>query len=193
MTGLKATSPTQLLNSTFGFESFKPGQRQIIDHLLNKTHVLAVMPTGAGKSLCYQIPPLVLNERAVVVSPLMALMDDQVAVLQDLGVPADRIHSNRSYEDNSEAWNQFKNRQSSLLYMSPEMLMSQKMLSALQRVETGMFVIDEAHCISKWGANFRPDYEALSKLNEIFPQAVIAAFTATADTATQQDIIQKLT
>ena len=193
MAGLKATSPTQLLNSTFGFESFKPGQRQIIDHLLNKTHVLAVMPTGSGKSLCYQIPPLVLNERAVVVSPLMALMDDQVAVLQDLGIPADRIHSNRSYEDNSDAWNQFKSRQSSLLYMSPEMLMSQKMLSALQRVETGMFVIDEAHCISKWGANFRPDYEALSKLNEIFPQAVIAAFTATADTATQQDIVQKLT
>ena len=193
MTGIKATSPTQLLNSTFGFESFKPGQREIIDHLLNRTHVLAVMPTGSGKSLCYQIPPLVLNERAVVVSPLMALMDDQVAVLQDLGIPADRIHSNRSYEDNREAWNQFKNRQSSLLYMSPEMLMSQKMLSALQQVETGMFVIDEAHCISKWGANFRPNYEALSKLNEIFPQAVIAAFTATADTATQQDIIQKLT
>ena len=116
MAGLKATSPTQLLNSTFGFESFKPGQRQIIDHLLSKTHVLAVMPTGSGKSLCYQIPPLVLNERAVVVSPLMALMDDQVAVLQDLGIPADRIHSNRSYEDNSDAWNQFK---SCLLYTSP--------------------------------------------------------------------------
>ena len=105
MANLKATSPTQLLNSTFGFESFKPGQRQIIDHLLSKTHVLAVMPTGSGKSLCYQIPPLVLNERAVVVSPLMALMDDQVASLQDLGSPADRIHSNRSYEDNSAAWN----------------------------------------------------------------------------------------
>ena len=193
MAGEPSTGPDQLLQSIFGFDSFRPGQKKIIDHLLNKSHVLAVMPTGSGKSLCYQVPPLVLNERAVVVSPLMALMDDQVAALQDIGVPADRIHSNRTHEDNSDAWNQFKSRQPSLLYMSPEMLMSQKMLNALQRVETGMFVIDEAHCISKWGANFRPDYEALSKLTELFPQAVIAAFTATADAATQQDIIQKLT
>ena len=193
MAGETSTEPDQLLHSIFGFDSFRPGQKKIIDHLLAKSHVLAVMPTGSGKSLCYQVPPLILNERAVVVSPLMALMDDQVASLQDIGVPADRIHSNRTYEENSKAWNQFKSRQPSLLYMSPEMLMSRKMLNALQRVETGMFVIDEAHCISKWGANFRPDYEALSKLNELFPQAVIAAFTATADAATQQDIIQKLT
>jgi ATP-dependent DNA helicase RecQ len=193
MTGEISTNPTQLLHSIFGFDSFRQGQKEIIDHLVRKSHVLAVMPTGSGKSLCYQVPPLVLNQRAVIVSPLMALMDDQVAALQDIGVPADRIHSNRTYEDNSEAWNRFKARQPSLLYMSPEMLMSQRMLTALQRVETGMFVIDEAHCISKWGANFRPDYEALSKLNELFPDAVIAAFTATADAATQQDIIQKLT
>ena len=193
MAGEKSTGPDKLLHSIFGFDSFRPGQKEIIDHLLDKSHVLAVMPTGSGKSLCYQVPPLVLNERTIVVSPLMALMDDQVAALQDIGVPADRIHSNRTHKDNSEAWNQFKSRQPFLLYMSPEMLMSQKMLNALQSVETGMFVIDEAHCISKWGANFRPDYEALSKLNGLFPQSVIAAFTATADAATQQDIIQKLT
>ena len=193
MAGEKLTNPTQLLHSIFGFDSFRQGQEKIIDRLVNKSHVLAVMPTGSGKSLCYQMPPLVLNERAVIVSPLMALMDDQVAALQDIGVPADRIHSNRTYQDNSEAWSRFKARRPSLLYMSPEMLMSQKMLTALQRVETGMFVVDEAHCISKWGANFRPDYEALSKLNELFPSAVIAAFTATADAATQQDIVQKLT
>ena len=108
MAGEKSTGPDKLLHSIFGFDSFRPGQKEIIDHLLDKSHVLAVMPTGSGKSLCYQVPPLVLNERTIVVSPLMALMDDQVAALQDIGVPADRIHSNRTHEDNGEAWNQFK-------------------------------------------------------------------------------------
>jgi len=151
------------------------------------------MPTGAGKSLCFQIPPLVLKERAIVVSPLVALMDDQVATLQDLGVRADRIHSGRTYDQNTHAWREFRSHSSNLLYMSPERLMSPKMLTALQKFPVGMFVIDEAHCISKWGANFRPEYAALSELIKIFPEATIGAFTATADAATQQDIIDKLT
>ena len=186
-------SVSQILKDIFGFESFRPGQAEIINHLIDKSHVLAVMPTGAGKSLCFQIPPLVLKERAIVVSPLVALMDDQVATLQDLGVRADRIHSGRTYDQNTHAWREFRSHSSNLLYMSPERLMSPKMLTALQKFPVGMFVIDEAHCISKWGANFRPEYAALSELIKIFPEATIGAFTATADAATQQDIIDKLT
>ena len=186
-------SVSQILKDIFGFESFRPGQVEIINHLCDRSHVLAVMPTGAGKSLCFQIPPLVLKERAIVVSPLVALMDDQVATLQDLGVRADRIHSGRTYDQNTHAWREFRSHSSNFLYMSPERLMSPKMLTALQKFPVGMFVIDEAHCISKWGANFRPEYAALSELIKIFPEATIGAFTATADAATQQDIIDKLT
>jgi ATP-dependent DNA helicase RecQ len=185
-------APEQLLSSVFGFPAFRPGQKEIVDRLLEGTHTLSVMPTGAGKSLCYQIPALIADHLTIVVSPLVALMDDQVAGLRANGVAAVCIHSNRSREDNVADWRRVQDGSIKLLYLSPERLMTERMLSALQGLDPAMFVVDEAHCISKWGFSFRPEYEALSSLRERFPQATLSAFTATADTATRQDIATKL-
>jgi ATP-dependent DNA helicase RecQ len=185
-------APEQLLNSVFGFPAFRPGQKEIVDRLLEGTHTLSVMPTGAGKSICYQLPALIAEQLTVVVSPLVALMDDQVAGLRANGVEAACIHSNRSREDNVADWRRVQDGSIKLLYLSPERLMTERMLTALQGLDPAMFVVDEAHCISKWGFSFRPEYEALSSLRKRFPKATLSAFTATADTATQQDIATKL-
>lgn len=181
-----------LLSSTFGFPGFRPGQEEIVDRLLAGTNTLCVMPTGAGKSLCYQVPALLMDGPSVVVSPLTALMDDQVAGLAANGVKAVAIHSGRDREENVKAWQSFKSGEAKLLYMSPERMMTGRMLAALDGLQPAMFVVDEAHCISKWGASFRPEYEMLSALSERFPDAVIGAFTATADEVTRSDIAAKL-
>ena len=185
-------APEQLLESVFGFPAFRPGQKEIVDRLLKGTNTLSVMPTGAGKSICYQLPALIAEHLTVVISPLVALMDDQVAGLRANGVEAACIHSNRSREDNVADWRRVQDGSIKLLYLSPERLMTERMLSALQGLDPAMFVVDEAHCISKWGFSFRPEYEALSSLRERFPKATLSAFTATADTATRQDIASKL-
>jgi ATP-dependent DNA helicase RecQ len=150
------------------------------------------MPTGAGKSLCYQVPALIFDRPSIVVSPLVALMDDQVAGLRANGVDAACIHSGQSREQNVDEWMKVRNGTAKLLYMSPERLMTDRMLAALERLNPAMFVVDEAHCISKWGASFRPEYEMLSALTDRFPDATMAAFTATADNATRRDIAEKL-
>lgn len=185
-------NPEDILHSVFGFTQFRMGQREIVDRLLTRKHTLAVMPTGAGKSLCYQLPALIFGKLTVVVSPLVALMDDQVAALRILGVDAVCIHSGRERAANVDDWNRVRSGACKLLYLSPERLMTDRMVQALQRLDPDMFVVDEAHCISKWGANFRPEYEALSGLKSAFPDAVFSAFTATADEATRQDIATKL-
>jgi ATP-dependent DNA helicase RecQ len=187
-----SVAPEQILESVFGFPAFRPGQREIVDRLINGTHTLSVMPTGAGKSICYQLPALLAEQLTVVVSPLVALMDDQVAGLRANGVEAVCIHSNRSREDNVADWRLVQEGLVKLLYLSPERLMTERMLVALQALDPAMFVVDEAHCISKWGFSFRPEYEALSGLQARFPNATLSAFTATADTSTQQDIATKL-
>ncbi len=184
--------PEKILRDVFGFDSFRPGQREIVDKLLSGRHVLAVMPTGAGKSLCYQVPALLQDGLTVVISPLVALIDDQVAALQANGVAAARIHSGRSREDNVADWRRVESGDAPMLYMSPERLMTPRMLSALQRIAPALFVVDEAHCVSKWGTNFRPEYGALADLQKHFPNATKAGFTATADTATQRDVAAKL-
>ena len=184
-------SAQQVLHDVFGYSAFRPGQEEIITLLNAAQNVLAVMPTGAGKSLCYQIPAVMGARPTIVVSPLLALMDDQVAALRTNGVDVACIHSGLSREQNIAEWHRVKNG-AKLLYLSPERLMTERMLSALEALQPAMFVIDEAHCISKWGASFRPDYENLSRLPELFPDSVIAAFTATADKATRADIAQKL-
>lgn len=163
-----------------------------MDRLLAGTHTLSVMPTGAGKSICYQVPALMGEQLTVVVSPLVALMDDQVAALRANGAPAVAIHSNRPRPDNVADWRKVQDGNARLLYMSPERLMTPRMLAALEGLNPAMFVVDEAHCISKWGFSFRPEYEALSALRDRFPNATLAAFTATADTATRRDIAAKL-
>lgn len=189
-----ATEQTLLatLKSTFGFSQFRTGQLEIVQHIVSGQDVLVVMPTGAGKSLCYQLPALISERRTIIVSPLVALMDDQVAALAQNGVSASKIHSHQTYDQNAENWRRFANDTSKLLYLSPERLMQPRMLEALRKLDIGMFVIDEAHCISKWGAAFRPEYEELSQLKEIFPKSQMAAFTATADDATRKDIAHKL-
>jgi ATP-dependent DNA helicase RecQ len=189
---LVTDTPLKLLNSVFGFPVFRPGQQEIVDRLLAGTHTLCVMPTGSGKSLCYQLPALMFDRLTVVVSPLVALMDDQVAGLCANGINAACIHSNRSREENVADWRRVQDGSVSLLYLSPERLMTERMLAALERLSPCMFVVDEAHCISKWGASFRPEYEALSGLKERFPDAALSAFTATADVATRRDIAEKL-
>jgi ATP-dependent DNA helicase RecQ len=186
------TTPAQILHDVFGYLSFRPGQEEIIDLILSGENVLAVMPTGSGKSLCYQIPALLLERPTIVVSPLKALMDDQVAGLRADGVEAACIHSGMGRDEQIAEWRKVTSGKAKLLYLAPERLMNENMLAALHRLDPHLFVVDEAHCISKWGPSFRPEYEQLSRLKELFPEARIAAFTATADKATRADIAQKL-
>ena len=182
-----------VLNEIFGYSSFRPGQLEIIEAILTKRNVMVVMPTGAGKSLCYQVPAIYSKQKTIIISPLVALIDDQVTALSQLGVKVSKLHSGMSRDENVDQWRRFASGASNILYMSPERLMQPRMIDALQRQSIGIFVVDEAHCISKWGADFRTDYQELAQLKRLFPDAVIAAFTATADKATRADIVDKLT
>ena len=181
-----------VLRDVFGFEGFRPGQEAVIEALLRGRHVLTVMPTGSGKSLCFQIPALVMNGLTVVVSPLVALMQDQVSALKLAGVAADAINSGNTRSENVAAWRRAATGQTRLLYMAPERLMTERMLAALARLPVGLFAVDEAHCISQWGPAFRPEYEDLCRLRELFPGVPIAALTATADEVTRNDISDQL-
>ncbi len=182
------TTPHLTLKSTFGFDKFRPGQDEIIAEIMAGRNVLAVMPTGAGKSLCYQVPALLFDRVSVVISPLVALMDNQVAGLRANGVEVACIHSGQSRDTNIAQWRRVVSGEAKLLYLSPERLMSPRMMAAMTRLSPAMFVIDEAHCVSKWGPAFRPEYAQLEQLKTEFPDAIIAAFTATADSATRDDI-----
>ncbi|MEM7189865.1 MAG: DNA helicase RecQ [Pseudomonadota bacterium] len=186
------TAALDALKLSFGHDGFRPGQAPVVEALLRGRDTLAVMPTGAGKSLCYQVPALVLEGLTVVVSPLVALMEDQVAALRLNGISAETINSARDREANVEAWRRVAAGEVRLLYLSPERLMTDRMIGALQALRPVMFAVDEAHCISRWGAAFRPEYEQLSALKTAFPDARLAAFTATADPATRDDICAKL-
>ena len=185
-------TPLDILESTFGFDAFRAGQEDIISRILSGKAVLAVMPTGAGKSLCYQLPSQILASPTVVVSPLVALMDNQVAGLRAMGIAASCLHSGQSREENIAQWRDVTNGRSKILYVSPERLMTDRMLSAMRALDPALFVIDEAHCVSKWGPAFRPEYADLSRLGQLFPNTNIAAFTATADEATREDIAAQL-
>ena len=180
------------LRDVFGFEGFRPGQEAVIEALLGGRHALTVMPTGSGKSLCFQIPALVLDGLTVVVSPLIALMQDQVSALGLAGVAADCINSANDRGANVAAWRRAAAGRMRLLYMAPERLMTERMLAALARLPVRLFAIDEAHCISQWGPAFRPEYEDLCRLRDLFPGVPIAALTATADEVTRSDIVDKL-
>ena len=181
-----------MLREVFGFADFRPGQEAVIAALLGGRHALTVMPTGSGKSLCFQIPALVSGGLTVVVSPLIALMQDQVAALRLAGVAADCINSANDRSQNVAAWRRAAAGETRLLYMAPERLMTERMLAALARLPVRLFAIDEAHCISQWGPAFRPEYEDLCRLRELFPDIPIAALTATADVVTRDDIADKL-
>jgi ATP-dependent DNA helicase RecQ len=182
----------RVLRDVFGYDSFRPGQEAIVDSLLAGRNVLAVMPTGSGKSLCFQIPALVKDALTIVVSPLVALMQDQVAALKLAGVEAETINSSVSREENVVIWNRVASGVVRILYLAPERLMTDRMISALQRLNVVLIAVDEAHCISQWGASFRPEYDALQNLRHAFPEVPIGAFTATADEATRRDMVAKI-
>lgn len=189
---MPADPKRRILKDVFGYDDFRPGQAAAMEALLAGRHVLSVMPTGAGKSLCYQVPALVLGGLCVVVSPLVALMQDQVAALKLAGVDADTINSSHDREANVAAWRRAASGKTRLLYLAPERLMTPRMLDALQRLEVSLIAIDEAHCVSQWGPSFRPEYEALARLRDIFPGVPIIALTATADENTRIDIADKI-
>jgi ATP-dependent DNA helicase RecQ len=182
----------RVLKQVFGFDDFRPGQAQAIDALMAGRSMLAVMPTGAGKSLCYQVPALVLGGLTVVVSPLVALMQDQVAALRLAGVAADSINSSFDRDANVAAWRRVTSGETRLLYLAPERLMTDRMLDALIKCDVRLIAVDEAHCISQWGPAFRPEYEGLARLRDLFPRVPIIALTATADEATRTDIKARL-
>lgn len=184
--------PQAVLRDVFGHESFRPGQAEVIEAVLDNRHVLAVMPTGSGKSLCFQVPALVRGGLTVVVSPLVALMQDQVAALRLCGVAAESINSGRRRAENVATWRRVVAGAVRLLYMAPERLMTEPMLAALAKLPLTLLVVDEAHCISQWGHGFRPEYADLCRLHDLFPHVPILALTATADAVTREDIARQL-
>ncbi len=188
----KVLAPRTVLKEVFGFDAFRPGQEHIVDSLIAGKNVLAVMPTGSGKSLCFQVPALALGGLTIVVSPLVALMQDQVSTLKLAGVAAETINSSRSREENVESWKKVAAGQTKLLYLAPERLMSDRMITALQRLPVKLIAVDEAHCIAQWGPSFRPEYGALVGLRTAFPGVPVGAFTATADEVTRNEITSKV-
>ncbi|ADG67063.1 ATP-dependent DNA helicase RecQ [Planctopirus limnophila DSM 3776] len=181
-----------LLQRLWGYEDFRPLQEQVIQALLAGRESVVVLPTGGGKSLCYQVPALLKPGLAIVVSPLISLMFDQVSSLQEVGVAAAAIHSGLSNQERQQIAGQIRSGELRLLYLSPERLMTDRMLGFLEQVPLSMLAIDEAHCISDWGHDFRPEYRMLSGLKDRFPQLPIHAFTATATQEVRQDIARQL-
>jgi ATP-dependent DNA helicase RecQ len=180
------------LRSTFGFSGFRPLQEEIVRSILNRQDVFVLMPTGGGKSLCYQLPALLMDGVAVVVSPLIALMKDQVDALQTLGVAATYINSSLEWPAIVKRRQAVGRGEVKLLYVAPERLMAPGFLNLLSSARVAFFAIDEAHCISEWGHDFRPEYRQLTRLRELFPAATLTAFTATATRRVQADIVAQL-
>ena len=189
---IAAEPPEAVLRRVFGFPAFRGQQRAVIRHALDGGDALVLMPTGGGKSLCYQIPALCRAGTAIVVSPLIALMDDQVAALRQLGVAAAALHSDLEPEEHRAVGRRLDSGELDLLYVSPERLLSPGTLERLQRRRIALLAIDEAHCVSQWGHEFRPEYRMLAGLAEDFPLVPRMALTATADARTRADILAAL-
>lgn len=181
----------QTLKTYFGYDSFRPLQEEIIRHLLNRKDALVLMPTGGGKSICYQLPALLSEGTAVVVSPLISLMKDQVETLRANGVAAGALNSSNDETENAALRRACTEGKLKLLYISPEKLLSE-INYLLRDMHISLFAIDEAHCISQWGHDFRPEYAQMGILHQQFPQVPIIALTATADKITREDIIKQL-
>lgn len=180
-----------LLKDVFGFDGFRPGQEEIVEAVTAGENVLAIMPTGGGKSLCFQLPALMRDGVTVVISPLIALMRDQVRALQELGVGAGALTSGNTPEETDAVWEGLEAGTLKLLYMAPERLAAGSVISMLKRVGVKMIAVDEAHCVSQWGHDFRPDYLRIGELKRAL-NVPLAAFTATADAETRDEIVQKL-
>ena len=181
-----------ILQSVFGYSSFRGQQAEIVDHVARGGDALVLMPTGGGKSLCYQIPALLRDGVGVVVSPLIALMQDQVDALAELGVRAAFLNSTQSFDEAIRTERAVRNGELDLLYVAPERLMTPRCLELLEASKIALFAIDEAHCVSQWGHDFRPEYIRLSVLHERFPKVPRIALTATADPQTRAEIVHRL-
>jgi ATP-dependent DNA helicase RecQ len=184
--------PRQILHNVFGYDQFRAPQAEVIDTLMRGGDALVLMPTGGGKSLCFQIPAIALPGTGLVISPLIALMQDQVAALKQAGVRAAFLNSTLDAESARAIERQLLNGELDLLYISPERLMQERTLDLLARANIALFAIDEAHCVSQWGHDFRPEYMQLSVLHERFPDIPRIALTATADEPTRREIIARL-
>ncbi|MFI4955306.1 MAG: RecQ family ATP-dependent DNA helicase, partial [Gammaproteobacteria bacterium] len=185
-------SAQEILGKIFGYNQFRGNQAKIVEHLIQGGDALVLMPTGGGKSLCYQVPAIARSGVGIVVSPLIALMHDQVDALLQLGVKAAFLNSSL---DSATAWQIEQNLLAGkydLLYVAPERLLTPRFLQLLEQMNIALFAIDEAHCVSQWGHDFRPEYTQLSILHERFPKVPRVALTATADELTRQEIISQL-
>ena len=185
-------NPHAILNSVFGYKQFRAGQEQVIDAVLAGQDCLVLMPTGGGKSLCYQVPALLLPGITIVVSPLISLMQDQVAQLKAQGVAAAYINQSQSREEQQQIYQGLHQGHIKILYVAPERLLTDDFLMRLQHLQISLFAIDEAHCVSHWGHDFRPHYYRLGQLKQHFSHIPVMALTATADIATRNDIVMQL-
>ncbi|MCG9684733.1 ATP-dependent DNA helicase RecQ [Vibrio sp. Isolate23] len=185
-------TPQSVLEDVFGYQSFRDGQQEVIDAAVDGQDSLVIMPTGGGKSLCYQIPALVRDGLTLVISPLISLMKDQVDQLKANGVAAECVNSAMPREDLVFVYNRMRSGQLKLVYVSPERVLMRDFLERLESLSLSMIAVDEAHCISQWGHDFRPEYASLGQIKRQFPHVPFMALTATADDATRSDIMHRL-
>lgn len=184
---------TEILKKYFGYESFREGQQELIDNILKHRDVLGIMPTGAGKSICYQVPAVMLEGITLVISPLISLMKDQVGTLNQAGIRAAYLNSSLSYAQYRKALSLARGYTYKIIYVAPERLMSEEFLSFAKEMKISMVCVDEAHCVSQWGQDFRPHYLQIREFLQEMPQRpIISAFTATATTQIREDILQLL-
>ncbi|HEX8777178.1 MAG TPA: RecQ family ATP-dependent DNA helicase, partial [Rhodanobacter sp.] len=185
-------TPLDILHSVFGYPGFRGQQQAIVEHVAEGGDALVLMPTGGGKSLCYQIPAMLRQGTGIVVSPLIALMQDQVDALRAAGVAAAYLNSSLDAASQREVERQLLAGELNLLHVAPERLLTGRFLGLLEQTEVALFAIDEAHCVSQWGHDFRPEYRELTVLHGRFPRVPRIALTATADPRTREEIVERL-